>query len=87
MDGLVSTKHLTAEQELAIKFPKTKPYTDTERSGTPNDLIGTAVTQELEAHGISEAEINTRGLRIKTTIDRNAQSGRAIRVSGRRSAT
>ena len=74
MDGLVSTKHLTAEQELTIKFPKTKPYTDTERSGTPNDLIGTAVTQELEAHGISEAEINTRGLRIKTTIDRNAQS-------------
>ncbi len=32
------------------------------------------MTQELEAHGISEAEINTRGLRIKTTIDRNAQS-------------
>ncbi len=74
MDGLVSTRHLTAEQELATKFPKTKPYSDAQQSGGPNDLIGAAVTRELEADGISEAEINTRGLRITTTIDRTAQA-------------
>jgi membrane peptidoglycan carboxypeptidase len=74
IDGLVSTKHLTAEQELTIRFPKTRPYTDTGQASGPNDLIGTAVTQELESVGISEAEINTRGLRIQTTIDRAAQA-------------
>jgi membrane peptidoglycan carboxypeptidase len=71
--AMVSTKHLTVEQANSLTFPKTKPYSDEEQSG-PNDLIGSAVKQELQSHGISEAEINTRGLRIKTTIDRSAQA-------------
>ncbi len=40
----------------------------------PSGLIGDAVTRELEQLGIDEATINTKGLRIRTTIDRAAQA-------------
>jgi membrane peptidoglycan carboxypeptidase len=73
MDGLVATHHLTAEQEAKIAFPKTKPDRS-DPSNDPDALIGAAVTRELEADGISEATINTRGLRIRTTIDKAAQT-------------
>jgi membrane peptidoglycan carboxypeptidase len=73
MDGLVSTGHLSAEQLPKIKFPTTKPDRSQPVSD-PNGLIGDAVTTELEQLGIDEATINTKGLRIRTTIDRNAQA-------------
>jgi membrane peptidoglycan carboxypeptidase len=73
IDGLVSTGHLSAEQLPTIKFPKTKPDRSQPVSD-PNGLIGNAVTNELEQLGIDEATINTKGLRIRTTIDRNAQA-------------
>jgi membrane peptidoglycan carboxypeptidase len=73
VDAMVSAKHLSTEQASTLTFPKTKPFSDEAPSG-PNDLIGSAVKQELQSHGISEAAINTRGLRIKTTIDRAAQT-------------
>jgi membrane peptidoglycan carboxypeptidase len=73
MDGLVTTHHLSAEQEATIAFPKTKPD-HTRSTSDPNGLIGAAVTSELEQLGINEATINTKGLRIRTTIDRAAQT-------------
>jgi membrane peptidoglycan carboxypeptidase len=73
MDGLVTTHHLTAEQEATIAFPKTKPD-HSHLTSDPNGLIGAAVTRELERIGINEATINTKGLRIRTTIDRAAQT-------------
>jgi membrane peptidoglycan carboxypeptidase len=73
MDGLVTTHHLTAEQEATIAFPKTRPD-HSHSTSDPNGLIGAAVTNELEQLGINEATINTKGLRIRTTIDRAAQT-------------
>lgn len=73
MDGLVTTHHLSAEQEVTIAFPKTKPD-QTHSTSDPNGLIGAAVTNELEQLGINEATINTKGLRIRTTIDHAAQT-------------
>jgi membrane peptidoglycan carboxypeptidase len=75
VDGMVSTKHLTKEQGARLAYPKVKrPNNDSLGTTGPTALIVHQVIQDLEAHGISEAEINTRGLRIQTTIDRNAQS-------------
>ncbi len=72
--GMVSTKHLTAEQAATMPYPKVRPpSTATLGTSGPTALIVHQVIQELEAHGISEAEINTRGLTIRTTIDHGAQ--------------
>jgi membrane peptidoglycan carboxypeptidase len=72
--GMVSTKHLTAEQAAAMPYPKVKrPTASTLGASGPTALIVHQVIQELESHGISEGAINTRGLRILTTIDRRAQ--------------
>ncbi|MDT4932513.1 MAG: hypothetical protein QOK11_405 [Pseudonocardiales bacterium] len=74
LDGMVSTHHLTAGQRATLTYPKVRPPSDsTLGTAGPTALIVYQVMQELKAHGISEAEINTRGLRIQTTIDRHAQ--------------
>jgi membrane peptidoglycan carboxypeptidase len=73
--GMVSTKHLATEQAARLTYPKVKPPNNDALGTTgPTALIVHQVIQDLEAHGITEAEINTRGLRIQTTIDRNAQN-------------
>ncbi|MCU1655753.1 MAG: peptidoglycan glycosyltransferase (Penicillin-binding protein) [Pseudonocardiales bacterium] len=75
LDGMVSTGHLTRAQEAKLRFPKVLPPKDTTGLGAtgPNALIVQRVLAELDAHGISEAEIYARGLRIQTTIDPKAQ--------------
>jgi membrane peptidoglycan carboxypeptidase len=73
MDGLVDTHHLTTAQEARIAFPKTLPDRSNSTSD-PNGLVADAVKLELEQLGIDEAMINTKGLRIRTTIDKAAQS-------------
>ncbi|MFN2518238.1 MAG: transglycosylase domain-containing protein, partial [Jatrophihabitantaceae bacterium] len=73
--GMVSTKHLTAQQAAGLAYPKVAPPKASTLGTTgPAALIVHQVIQDLEAHGISEGEINTRGLRIRTTIDRRAQT-------------
>lgn len=75
INGMVSTKHLTKAQAAKMTYPKVKrPNNDSLGTTGPTALIVHQVIQDLEAHGITEAEINTRGLRIQTTIDRKAQS-------------
>jgi membrane peptidoglycan carboxypeptidase len=74
-DGMVKTKHLTLAQEAALKFPKTiTPKGNGLGSSGWRSLIVNKVLAELQAHGISESEINNRGLTIRTTIDHKAQA-------------
>jgi membrane peptidoglycan carboxypeptidase len=74
-DGLVKTKHLTAAQEAALTFPKTiKPKSNGLGSTGWTSLIVNRVLAELQAHGISEAQVNKQGLTIRTTIDKKAQA-------------
>jgi membrane peptidoglycan carboxypeptidase len=74
LDGMVSTGHLTAAQEADLKFPKTKPphSSGLDVSGWKSLLVD-AVFAELADHGISRDEIYTRGLTIRTTINKKAQ--------------
>ncbi|MEO6885982.1 MAG: transglycosylase domain-containing protein, partial [Jatrophihabitantaceae bacterium] len=75
VDAMVSTHHLTRAQASALKYPNVaKPRASQLGVTGARALIVHQVIQDLEAHGISEAEINTRGLVIQTTIDKNAQN-------------
>jgi membrane peptidoglycan carboxypeptidase len=75
LDGMVTTRHLTADEAANVQYPRVARQKDSTLGATgPTALIVHQVIQELEAHGISEAEISTRGLRIQTTIDPKAQT-------------
>jgi membrane peptidoglycan carboxypeptidase len=84
VDGMVTTKKLPEAQALKLVFPKTKPV----RNGGSDAVTGPTahivqqIKQELEIRdGISEAALNTKGLRIQTTIDRKAQQSAESAIS------
>ncbi len=72
---MVSIGRLTQAQADALNFPKTLPPNDSTQLGATGwrALIVHQVISDLEAHGISEGEINTRGLVIHTTLKKGAQ--------------
>ncbi len=74
LDGMVSMKKLSAADRAAQAFPTVKPPRDRLGVSGPKALIVQRVINELDAHGISETEINTRGIVIHTSIDRHAQN-------------
>jgi membrane peptidoglycan carboxypeptidase len=82
VDGMVTIGKLTHEQRDALKFPATiRPSSKASALDGPLGLVWTQVKSELAANGIDAAEINTRGLRIQTTIDRSAQAAAQTAVS------
>jgi membrane peptidoglycan carboxypeptidase len=75
VDGMVATGKLTQAQRDALKFPATiAPKSPSATLDGPMGLVWRQVKQELTADGITAAEINSRGLRIQTTIDPKAQA-------------
>ncbi|MDP9117692.1 MAG: penicillin-binding protein [Actinomycetota bacterium] len=75
LDGMVSTGHLTKAQEATTKYPVAKKVSGNLLGASgPNALIVTRVLAELNADGIPESEVYARGLHIRTTIDKTAQS-------------
>lgn len=72
LDGMVSTKTLDPAERASLQYPETTdPALNrafTEATGT-NGLIKNQVMAELASLGVTEDEVNTRGLRITTTID------------------
>jgi membrane peptidoglycan carboxypeptidase len=75
IDGMVSIHKITQTQADALQYPKVRPSSNASQLGATGwaYFIYRKVVAELQANGVTEAEINTRGLRIRTTIDRNAQ--------------
>jgi membrane peptidoglycan carboxypeptidase len=75
LDGMVSTKHLTAADRAGEVFPATIPQRQNNGLGVsgPEALIVRRVVSELAAQGISEAEMYAKGLTIQTTINKTAQ--------------
>jgi membrane peptidoglycan carboxypeptidase len=75
VDGMVSTGKLGRDQAAALKFPATvKIRNSSSALDGPLGLVWRQVKSELSADGVDPATINTRGLRIQTTIDRGAQA-------------
>jgi membrane peptidoglycan carboxypeptidase len=75
VDGMVSTGKLSQQQAAALKFPATvTPHNSSSALDGPLGLVWRQVKAELRADGVDPATINTRGLRIQTTINRSAQA-------------
>ena len=66
-----------------MTFPKTIAPDAAKKLGAtgPTALLVQQVINELEANGVSKDEIDTRGLHIRTTIDRKAQQAAQNAVS------
>jgi membrane peptidoglycan carboxypeptidase len=74
VDGMVSIGKLTKAQRDALTFPATiKPRPASSVLDGPLGLVWRQVKGELSADGVDPANINTKGLRITTTINRSAQ--------------
>jgi membrane peptidoglycan carboxypeptidase len=72
--GMISTGHLTADQEAKLRYPKVRKPTQSSLGTTGwKWLLVQRVFAELEAHGISGSEVYAKGLTIRTTIDPKAQ--------------
>ncbi len=76
LDGMVDTGALAATERSGMVPPATRNPAEysayTEATGT-NGLIKNHVIKELQRIGLSEDDVTTRGLRITTTIDMQAQ--------------
>jgi membrane peptidoglycan carboxypeptidase len=74
LDGMVTTKHLTAAEATAAQFPDTLPPSGSRLGVTgPNAHIVNQVEAELAKLGYSEDSLNRLGLRVQTTIIPAAQ--------------
>ncbi|WP_425429709.1 transglycosylase domain-containing protein [Corynebacterium aquilae] len=72
LDGMVQIGAITPEQRAAAVYPEViDPANNrafTQAEGT-NGLIKNRVIAELAEHGISEEDVETRGLKVTTTIN------------------
>ncbi|MDG3009705.1 penicillin-binding protein [Rhodococcus sp. D2-41] len=77
LDGMVKDGSLSQSDRANLTYPQvlaSAPSDTHDNSDGPDGLIKTQVLKELEANGISEQDLNTRGLQITTTIDPKAQA-------------
>jgi Transglycosylase len=82
LDGMVRTNALTPQVAAAQRLPRTAPRRADTMAGPRGYLID-AVQRELAGRGFSDAEIETGGLRIVTTIDRGLQRDVESAIDGR----
>ena len=88
LDGMVEMKKLTREQADALRYPTIRPRKA--RSAKPGSSTGDgpigfvreAVHKELTAHGFTDDEIFSGGLRVRTTIDKGRQAAAVAAVQG-----
>lgn len=76
LDGMVEIGGMTAQERANAVYPETTDPASysayTEADGT-NGMIKNQVMAELENLGITEQDVTTRGLKVTTTIDKQAQ--------------
>ncbi|ALC07026.1 Penicillin-binding protein 1A [Corynebacterium deserti GIMN1.010] len=89
MDGMVDIGAITPEERAAATYPETTDPANnrayTEATGT-NGLIKNQVMAELSELGITEEDVQNRGLQVTTTIDANAQEGAVEAVNAQMEA-
>ncbi|GAA2239699.1 hypothetical protein GCM10010401_10260 [Rarobacter faecitabidus] len=75
LDGMVTLGWITQAQRDAAEFPETIEYqrSDTYR-GTRGYLLEMVRSELINRGGLTDEEIDTRGLRVVTTIDKAMQS-------------
>ncbi|WP_041451059.1 transglycosylase domain-containing protein [Hoyosella subflava] len=76
LDGMVEMNVLTPSERSAIEFPEVIPVEqvpDPNEARGPEGLIRAQVLRELERIGVSQEDLDTRGVQIITTIDPKTQ--------------
>jgi membrane peptidoglycan carboxypeptidase len=87
LDGMVKKGWLSKADRAAAVYPTDlQPLASSSNLGGPNGYLLSTVQAELEAHGISENELNRGGLRIVTTVSATAQAA-AVAAVGPKIAT
>jgi membrane peptidoglycan carboxypeptidase len=82
LDGMVKKGWLSAATRAAMKYPTDiQTATATSDLSGPNGYLLATVETELEAHGISEDQINRGGLKIVTTFDQPTQAAALAAVT------
>jgi membrane peptidoglycan carboxypeptidase len=76
IDGMAAIGKLTKQQAETMQYPTVRSATNEQQLGADGwkYFIYRQVVADLVAHGVSEGEINQRGLTIRTTINRKAQA-------------
>ncbi|WP_433330923.1 transglycosylase domain-containing protein [Spirillospora sp. CA-294931] len=73
LDGMVEKKWLSPEERAKQVFPKTqKEWSDVDEDGQTG-YLKQRVLNELKTLGITQAQLDLGGLRIKTTFDKKLQ--------------
>ncbi|MGW7006417.1 transglycosylase domain-containing protein [Streptomyces sp. NPDC054933] len=70
--GMVSSGWLPADQARRLAFPRLQPVRQ-HPSGDQAPYLMALATAELNANGISEQQVATGGLRVRTTVQRPAE--------------
>ncbi len=77
LDGMVEMGHLSQAERDTMVFPETRDpagYSAYTEAPGANGHIKSRVIEELARLGISEEDVQTRGLQITTTIDMDVQN-------------
>ncbi len=75
LDGMVEKGWLTPTERTQVTFPKVVEARSNRAASGPNGYLVAMVKSELSQKiGLSEAEVDRGGLRITTTISRDAQT-------------
>ena len=76
LDGMVSEHWLSAADRAVLTFPDVLPRDTGPRNqlAGPRGYVVQQVREELARLGIDEGELNRAGLRVTTTLDRDAQA-------------
>ena len=74
LDGMVSQGWLTQAERSKLTFPETRPLSKSTGLTGPNGFVSEAVREELKSKlKLTDTDLALGGLRIVTTIDRQAQ--------------
>jgi membrane peptidoglycan carboxypeptidase len=82
VDGMAKQGWLTLGEAAELTYPKVAPRTTNtlNRQAGPNGYAVEQVKDELANLGFDEALLNRKGLRVQTTIDRQAQAAAVTAV-------
>lgn len=83
LDGMVATGTLSQAERDEQEFPETQEIVQSDSLGGPNGYIVAAAKQELlDRSPLTADQLETQGLRIVTTIDKDAQDAAIATVAG-----
>jgi len=83
LDGMVEKGWITPAQRAAVTFPKFVAKKPANKFAGTNGYLLDSVRQALLAHGFTDDDINSGGLRVVSTFDQQAQASAVAAVEAK----